>query len=51
MRFQVLTAASMMFRIVFWDVHGGTPQKTILNRDVNRSTTMLRKFICSAEGL
>jgi hypothetical protein len=41
-RFQVLTAASMMFRIVFWDVlpckrrstiilHGSTSQKTILN--------------------
>jgi hypothetical protein len=34
MRFQVLTAASMMFRIVFWDVliilHGSISQKTIL---------------------
>jgi hypothetical protein len=35
-RFQVLTAASMMFRIVFWDVlpvilHDSTFQKTILN--------------------
>jgi hypothetical protein len=32
MRFQVLTAASMMFRIVFWDVHGSTSQKKILNK-------------------
>jgi hypothetical protein len=34
-RFQVLTAASMMFRIVFWDVHGSTSQKTILNKNNN----------------
>jgi hypothetical protein len=31
-RFQVLTAASMMFRAVFWVVlHGSTTQKTALN--------------------
>jgi hypothetical protein len=33
-RFQVLTAANLMFRIVFWDViilHGSISQKTILN--------------------
>jgi hypothetical protein len=41
-RFQVLTAAGMMFRIVFWDIlplkrrstiilHGSISQKTILN--------------------
>jgi hypothetical protein len=29
-RFQVLTAASMMFRIVFWDV---LPCKIIVDRD------------------
>jgi hypothetical protein len=30
-RFQVLTAASMMFRVVFWDLHGSISQKTTLN--------------------
>jgi hypothetical protein len=30
--FQVLTAASMKFRIVFWDVPPCTSQKTILNK-------------------
>jgi hypothetical protein len=35
-RFQVLTAASMMFRAVFWVIlpiilHGSIPQKTALN--------------------
>jgi hypothetical protein len=30
-RFQVLTAASLMFRAVFWVVHGSTTQKTALN--------------------
>jgi hypothetical protein len=30
-RFQVLTAASMMFRAVFWVGHGSTTQKTALN--------------------
>jgi hypothetical protein len=37
-RFQVLTAASMKFRIVFWDVlilHGSTSQKTILNDGID----------------
>jgi hypothetical protein len=43
-RFQVLTAASMMFRAVFWDIiplkrrstiilHGSITQKTALNRE------------------
>jgi hypothetical protein len=40
-RFQVLTAASMMFRAVFWvvlpckltiNLHGSTTQKTALNK-------------------
>jgi hypothetical protein len=39
-RFQVLTAASMMFRVVFWDIlsstiilHGSITQKTTLNME------------------
>jgi hypothetical protein len=35
----------MMFRIVFWDVHGSTSQKTILN---NIKITF-QKLDCGAE--
>jgi hypothetical protein len=39
-RFQVLTAASMMFRIEIIILHGSSSQKTILNIMINNSSLL-----------
>jgi hypothetical protein len=51
MKFQVLTAASMMFRAVFWIVlpskiilHGSTTQKTALN--TNYEAPKFQSLVC-----
>jgi hypothetical protein len=44
MRFQVLTAASMMFRAVFWVIHGSITQKTALNNIVYNLSMVVGMF-------